>query len=160
MAGKIPADMKRGTRRPDQQFDENELLYRRVPPSAWGSNDEIDVAAVPLPDISTMRQKFTLDPQWVLIDTVGGYDFREWGIVSVPVGGIPRIAHEAGASTCTFSAVHMPEDDNYPHTEIQAFDAAGAHLTDQATIPPELHLNFRERLLWKVRVVRRPTPVD
>jgi hypothetical protein len=47
-------------------------------------------------------------------------------------------------------------EDNYPHSEIWAF-LEGNHINAQRDLDREMHLRWRRKLLWKLRVVRRPT---
>lgn len=147
--------MKRAGRPLDPDFAPSECLYRRISPTSF-QNGEIDVDAVNLPDVSTMRSKYTPQPEWVLIDPDRGYDFRHWGIAQVRVDGIPKMSR----GIVKFSPCHDPSENNYPHTEIRAYDATGEHLTGMPIarlLSPEVHLDFRERLLRKMTILQQPS---
>jgi len=149
--------MRTNGRQEDQNFDDDERLYRRVPPNLCQSG-EIEVDAVELPDISTMRDKYTDSIDWVLIDPTAKSDFSGWGVAAFPVRGIPSSVPFRGLETYYFRPVHCPEKNNYPHSEVRAFDEDGNRLSSKPmVIPPECHLKFRERLLRCTKLVRSPS---
>ena len=148
----IPERMQRCGRRPVVDFEADEDLYRRFhPDSLDGSTVAID--AIVMPDMSTMRQRFTEDAEWVLIDTTRRADFSSWGILAFRVGDIPDQIEHRGVFVYEFAAVHTPKRNNYPHTDVRAFREGRPVKAD---IPPELHLRFRNRLRCKIRIIKRP----
>ncbi len=102
--------------------------------------------------MSTMRQRFTDDIEWVLIDTTRQNDFSTWGILAFRVGDIPEQIEDLGAYE--FAPKHTPQRNNYPHTDVRAFTAGRPVNTE---LPPVLHLRFRNRLRFKIRVIKRPS---
>ena len=153
----LPKAMLTRERHPDPRFASTEMLYRRFPPSAW-EGGEVTFDAVPLPDISVMRGKYTHDARWVLLPVRSDDDFSDWGVASFHVEDIPaEMQHRGGVGAYTFKPVHRPEKRNYPHSEIQAFWGQ-QHLTDHRAIPPEVHMRFREKLCRKLRALIHPKP--
>ncbi len=149
----IPERMQRGARGPVADFEPDENLYRRFSSDSLdGSNVAMD--AIEMPDMSTMRQLFTEDVEWVLIDTRGRTDFSSWGILAFRVGDIPDQIEHRGVFVYEFAAVHTPKRNNYPHTDVRAFTAGRPVNTE---LPPVLHLRFRNRLRFKIRVIKRPS---
>ena len=167
----IPAEMNRNNREPDQDFFPDEYLYRRVPELLW-DDDEIDVAAIELPDMSVNRQKF--GPAWWVRfvetenSTSGARSFTltEMGVIGFKSKDVPPRQAFRGAFVYRFQVVHAPEKYNYPHSEIRAFeskfgdpDGPETHVDGKGLIhriDPVWHLEWRERLARKCRVVLRP----
>lgn len=148
----IPERMRPCGRGPVADFEADENLYRRFhPDSLDGSTVAID--AIAMPDMSTMRQRFTDDIEWVLIDTTRQNDFSTWGILAFRVGDIPEQIEDVGAFEYEFAPKHTPQRNNYPHTDVRAFTAGRSV---DAELPPGIHLRFRLRLRFKIRVIKRP----
>lgn len=152
----VPAAMRSNGRAPDDDFGPDELLFRRFPPQAFVDN-ELELDSVQLPDISTMRQRYTEDPCWVLLDVTGKQDFSSWGIAAVRISKLPREVWHHATNKYDFVVAHAPLSNNYPHSEIRAFDSSRKHLRENSEIPPDVGLCFRERLLRVMKVHRRPT---
>ena len=58
-------------------FAADEVLYRRVPLVLWPStDDDIELDAIELPDMSVARSRFG-HPEWVRFDVVNGHHFEE-----------------------------------------------------------------------------------
>ena len=149
----IPEQMRRCGREPVADFEPDENLYRRF------SSDSLDgstvaMDAIVMPDMSTMRQRFTDDVEWVLIDTTRREDFSSWGILAFSVGDIPEQIEDVGAFEYNFAAVHTPQRNNYPHTDVRAFLAGRPVETE---LSPDVHLRFRLRLSFKIRVIKQPS---
>jgi len=154
LAADVPDGMITGTRGEDQVFTPTELLYRRLRPDHCAGG-KIGIDAMPLPNISTMREKYTLSVDWVLLPA-GGRTFEGWGVGAIPVERIPDAVHHAGIQTYTLKAVHVPIAPCYPHSEIQAFDK-GKQVTRE-TLSPEIHLRLRQRLKVSMHLVRAASP--
>lgn len=146
-----PAMLKSGRGR-DQEFAHDEYLYRRVPLQLWDDGeDDIEVDAIELPDMSVVRSKYG-HPEWARLESD---EFLEWGVVGFTVGDIPAEMLHLGAFTWTFGARHVPLEKNYPHSEVQAYEE-GKHVNAKSRLDPNLHLRWREKLLWKIRKIIRP----
>lgn len=150
--------MRRNERPPDQDFAPGERLYRRVHPDDL-VRGVVAVDAIALPDVSTMRERFTHDLQWVLIDAEGDRgdrDFSGWGIVAFTVADVPETLEYQGTKRFfSFSVVHAPEKYNYPHSEVRAFDGL-TRIREKGVLPKDVHLRFRERLRQRIKVVHQP----
>jgi hypothetical protein len=149
----LPPGMYQGERHPVPQFHPEEYLYRRVPPDFWEEHAArpIDIDAIELPDMSVGRSRFA-HPEWLRLAT--GAD--DWAVVGFKVEEIPPEKWIDGIRY-DFRAVHVPHARNYPHTEIQAFEHENDVHVDGKTVllPDRVHLEWRERLLRKIRIFLR-----
>lgn len=150
----IPERMQTKDRHRDDVFLSQELLFRRFHMHHFQDN-ELEIDAIEMPDMSVMREKYCDDPCWVLIDLEDQIDFSGWGIAGFPRSAIPATLYFRGNPNFTFEPKHVPYKRNYPHTEIWAYDE-GIRVTGKNSLPPEVHLPFRERLLWETVIVRPP----
>jgi hypothetical protein len=141
--------MSTAGRHPDQHFTDDEHLYRRFSPDSL-DGDEISIAAVGLPDMSVMRQKYTDHPGWVLIDENDA--FADWGVLAFLVGDIPpreEVLHE-GVIAYELRPRHVPHRYNYPHSEVWVFRDE-VHICTESD---NLHLLERDfELRWRERIV-------
>lgn len=147
-----PPEMHRNGRPKVPEFRPEERLYRRVSPDNWG-DPRVEVDALDLPDMSVNRGKPIGEPGWVLLESD---EYAHWGIIFFEVQNIPeRVVHEGG-STYSFKAVHIPHDENYPHSEIWAF-LGEVHVQARRELDPALSLRWRNALLQRTHTHRRPT---
>lgn len=146
--------MKKNGRPVDPNFSADEKLYRRVRPGSVHKG-KVHIDAIELPDISTMRDKYCNDPEWVLIDTTRRHDFSTWGIATITIKDIPEETLWRGIETIQTTARHKPLRDNYPHTEIQAH-RGDDHISSREDLPPEFHLQFRLRIAQTTKIVKQP----
>ena len=155
---KIPPAMKQNRRFVDAHFVKTEYLYRRVPLDYWAdAGDDLDVNAVELPDMSCGRSKYG-HPEWLRLDVRdnGVYIFRDgWGVIGFQIGDVPPERWDDGILRFTFSIVHEPDEWNYPHSEIRAFDG-GVRIDVVEKLPELMHLEWRELLLREARVFLKP----
>lgn len=139
-------------------FSPQEKLFRRFSPSHLDGN-KIDIAAIKLPDISTNREsvngvKIRGSAEWLIKEE----NFSDWGVAAFPVEAIPSELIANGVTKFTFKPVHDPEKHNYAHTEVRAY-SEGTHVgkkNQSLLLDPNVHLTFRQRLLWKTRIVIQP----
>jgi hypothetical protein len=135
------------------------LPFRRVFPDYWDEN-EIELDNIEFPDMSVTRG--SLGPptcaRW------NGEEYCNWGVIGFKVGDIPPKIPYLGAVIYRLRAVHKPLKKNYPHSEVQAFEAkwddpsAEIHLDKNTLqgVPLEAQLEWREILLRSCKVVLRP----
>jgi hypothetical protein len=148
----LPAAMLRNGRPEDQEFRPTEYLYRRVPLVHWDDGDDpIEIDAIELPDMSVMRGKYA-HPEWTRLH---GDECSEWGVIGFQVADIPAHLQHLGVFVWTFCPKHAPQKNNYPHAEVQAFEN-GLHVNAKDRLDVDLHLRWRELLLWKIRKIIRP----
>lgn len=155
----LPESMLQKDRVPDQNFAPEEHLYRRVRPDDW-DDEEIELDAIDFPDMSVTRQKYGKpdSARWV------GADYLDWGVIGFQVRDIPREIPFQGAVIYRMRPVHRPNKRNYPHSEVQVFEAPWdqQHLEkhlDKASmpgVPREAQQEWRERLRRASRIVLRP----
>lgn len=147
-----PAAMRRSGRPRDQDFRPDEYLYRRVPLELWAeAGEEVDIDAIQLPDMSVIRGKYG-HPEWARLESD---ECANWGVVGFHVGDIPERLLHLGVFVWSFGPRHVPLEDNYPHSEVWAFEN-GTHVNARSRLDSTLHLRWREMLLRKVRRFIRP----
>jgi hypothetical protein len=135
----------------DNTFQPDELLFRRIHPEHY-IDGELQVAAIELPDMSVNRGKYSRPEDAIRA-------FQNWGIGEFKVKHVPPgISSFLGAADYEIRIAHVPEPDNYSHSEIQAFEN-GTHVTELSAnnvVEQRFHLQWRLRLLAKVRVRKEP----
>jgi hypothetical protein len=150
----IPDAMKERGRPVDDHFIAAEQLFRRVPPDLWNDGaEDFDIESIELPDMSVLRGKYG-HPEWARFNR-GKY--TDWGVIGFAVRHIaPPLTH-LGVFVWTFSPHHAPERNNYPHSEIRAFEN-GVHIDMKRSdrIDPHLHLRWRDYLLRHIDKVILP----
>jgi hypothetical protein len=152
----IPPAMMANGRPADQDFDDDEELYRRFDPENLEAG-EVTIDAVALPDMSVIRQKYG-HPEWLLIHE----DFAHWGVLAIRVRDIPPdspILH-MGEVPFVLQPRHVPYRQNYPHSEVWVF-RSGVHLCSQDDnlhlLDPDFHLRWRERVVWLCEIRVQPS---
>ena len=150
-----PAKMRANGRPEDPHFGADEYLFRRVPTYIWDNPaDDFGIEAVELPDISVSRSKYA-HAEWVRFDVVNGHHFETWGVIGVQVGDIPHELWRDGVFHFEFRACHAPHKNDYPHSEIRAFENT-QHVDLLARLPEDIDLKWRERLLRKTKTIIKP----
>ncbi len=136
-------------------FVADEVLYRRVPLILWPSkDDDIELDAIELPDMSVGRSKFG-HPEWVRFDVVNNYHFEEWGVIGFEVRAIHPRFWVNGTDEFTFRPAHDPLDLDYPHAEVRVYlNARRVAVAD--AIPHHVQLKWRELLFREIWRVLRP----
>jgi hypothetical protein len=116
----------------------------------------VDVDAIPLPDVSVGRSKYG-HPEWLRIDEdhLEDDNCSDWAVIGFAVKDIPAELVHQGVGTWTFGPVHVPKNNNFPHSEVQCQEA-GQHVNAKARLDKDVHQRWRQKLLWKVRVFIRP----
>jgi hypothetical protein len=117
----IPPGMFRNGRPKDQDFAQDDHLFRRVRHEDWeGNRPAID--SIELPDMSVGWSRYG-HPEWLRIDE----DHLEealcvdWGVVGFMVKDIPDKLLHQGVIVWTFQPIHAPKGANYPHSEVRAY---------------------------------------
>lgn len=149
----IPEEMKRNGRPRLPEFDPDEYLYRRVMPEQW-SEDEIDIDAIELPDMSVNRGSLG-PPQWVRLEEER---CKDWAVVGFKVRDIPSDMLHLGVDLYTFLPKHIPLELNYPHSEVWC-QRNDVHINAKRDLDKALHQRWREKLLWKMKTFLRPYEV-
>jgi hypothetical protein len=150
-----PIAMRANGRPEDPHFHPEEFLFRRVPIAIWDHPaDELGVDAIQFPDISVARSKFG-HAEWARFDVLNNRFYEEWGVVAVQAQEIPPELWREGVFHFVFRVKHCPEDMNYPHAEIRAYED-DIHLAESGKIPEDVDLAWRERLLRKIQTIIKP----
>jgi len=118
----------------------------------WDDGDVvIDIDAIELPDMSVIRSKYG-HPEWARLESDECID---WGVIGFCVGDIPARLLHMGVFTWTFGPRHVPLEENYPHSEVWAYEN-GMHVNAKNRLDPHLHLRWREILLRRIKTIIRP----
>lgn len=142
----------------DPEFEPEEYLYLRLKPACWTGEAPIVQALlnhVRFPAFSVNRGKYS-KPEDVLQP-----EQSNWGIGSFRVGEIPGplyqerkdLGDESDADKYTFGAVHLPEHDNYAHSEVQSSCNGVRNVQPSKTVK----LEFRSRLRERIHVLKAPS---
>lgn len=148
---KLPPDMLARGRAPDQEYAEQEELFRAFEPDALEGR-AIAIDAIELPDLSVNRGKYG-PPEWLLLVD----RFQGCGVAVFKVEDIPRELEHQGVRRFTFAVVHAPTENNYPHSEIRAYNEQGTHIQAKERLDSDLHLRWRNRLRQRIRVRIMPS---
>lgn len=137
----IPSRLLRQGREPDPNFLPSERLFRRSRPSAL-DDDPLFEAVITFPDPSVNREKYSL-PEDVILGYPG---FR---VFTFRVQDIPRSLDEGGRAF-TFGVEHVPEDDNYAHSEVRTY-CDGERISKKP--PKTVRTKFRLQLAKAMQVL-------
>lgn len=151
----LPSEMLSKGRSPDDDFGEDEKLYRRFPPSKNRKKFKkyLGQYSIALPDMSVVRSKFNGKPEFALYDVTRNDKYHSgWGVVSIAVQDIPPETFLNGIGY-PLKCKHMPLKRNYQHSEVRIHDSSGTHLDSRAGLPEGLNQSFQARLQPVLRVV-------
>lgn len=141
----VPRRLLRQGRQPDPRFLPSERLFRRIHPDHLEGGQVLS-AAIPFPDFSVNREKYSI-PEDVLLDHTG------FGILAFQVRDVPPRLDGADDREFTFKVEHVPEEENYAHSEVRTY-CDGERTS--AKPPKALRAEFRLRLCAAGRVLVRP----
>ena len=151
-----PDHLYQKDRVPTQDFPDNEELYLRIPPDPqFWDGDEPDLSAIPFPNTSVNRQKYSSCDDVLYPPEESGRDFCDFGIGSVTVADVPpppEITSGDGREF-TFKTFHDPCPDNYAHSEIRAFCEGKPHSKEG---PRKVKTDYRMHLRKQMRLRRQP----
>jgi hypothetical protein len=165
--------MNRGGRPLDPVFEAVEALYRRCHPDHIDEYEEgkfrvLPVAWSDLHSMSVVRQKYA-QPDHARWDSAtdpenpAGFEprlYRDWYVVGVPVAEIPQPIATTGGVTYSFAPAHVPFDDLYSHSEIQASKDGARILKQNKFKNDDVKLQYRGILSNKAVVVLKPEHVE
>jgi hypothetical protein len=151
----LPERLYRRGRSDDQEFEPSEELYHRctegstyedpVQPNLW----RLKPSALRSPDFSVNRQKYS-QPEDVLLP-----NYQGWGVVSFTVGDVPASIASQGQVVFDFRVEHVPDEDNYAHSEVRTF-RGGQRVLASSKVPETVKSLFRQRLSERTRVIIHP----
>ena len=149
---KIPERLKQNNRPAVQEFDPQEHLFQRFD-KLIDEGGHLYPAQVRFPDFSVNRELFS-KPEDVLLPI-----YLDWGIVSFKVEDIPdkKITGERTSKETIYSfiIVHVPEQDNYSHSEVRA-EKNGIYNKKLRIESKEVKRYFRYKLSEKLKTLRLP----
>lgn len=124
-----PERMHQGDRGEDYFGDQTELLFRRCP-AEYIKESGVDEAAVKEHNLSVLRSHFAEpdDARWdsrVWCEANGRVPqvYPEQYVIEIPVAAVPaqKEVRMADAAVYRFRTIHVPQRDNYAHSEIRIF---------------------------------------
>ena len=127
----IPAYLHQGDRNADQNFDPEELLYRRfftkIPSSEWQQNKSVSVALFELKDDSYNRSRYSQEPEDVLYNERkedNGNHYFDAGILQVAILHTLEFSFDINGNERAFrlSPFHKPTECIFPHTELHIYE--------------------------------------
>jgi hypothetical protein len=147
----VPPEMMTKDRKPDPVFKDDEDLYRRFKPEDI-DGARVSVDALELPDMSVNRSKYG-PAKWLLLDE----EYADWGVFAFRVGDLPRELLHNAVQLYRFDPRHVPHKFNYPHSEVWVFlDDKHIDAKTEFLLDPDLHQRWRQKLIWKSRIVIHP----
>lgn len=145
----VPDEMLLNGRGADQDFSESEMLFYRLKMPCGNAGDRPSGLDMEYPDFSVNREKhggipeFVLLPKWL---TCGIGEFRK--------GDIPGPDTSDGGIEYSWPIIHVPEDMNYYHSEIQTFKS-GVHCHRSSQVNKIVFRRFRQRLAEAMTITRQ-----
>jgi hypothetical protein len=160
----LPPAMLQRDRAADQEFSDDERLFRRFPGTHYHPEEKLKIGeeAIDIPDMSVGREKHGGRPEFLLVNKAHlKKHHAEWGVFQFRVCDIPGRMNHLG-EVYSFGPVHTPEKLNYFHTEIRCYDSRDRHLSakEKHLFPRELALRWRRQLRFKIDVCIAPRPLD
>lgn len=144
----IPQRLRQNGRPVDPLFSEDEKLYRRVKDGQVESGRLIPIS-IDLPSCSSNRSKYS-EPEDVLLPS-----YHNWGIAVFLVKDVPPKLIDDDSS-CDFRVEHVPEPENYSHTEIRSYHNGRF---DQPKKPGnKIKKQIRQIISDRAQVIKYPTP--
>jgi hypothetical protein len=129
----------------DQHFDLAEMLYRRYLNVHWEGNRIVDAHFSFPPSVN--REKYSR-PEDTLFSDVGR--FNGWGVLEFATKHVPTRLEDAAGTGFAFFPRHVPEDENYSHSEIWC--EREQQRGETADPSPTAKKKFRAMLSQQVRV--------
>jgi hypothetical protein len=142
----IPQEMFRNGRPIDPVFRLDEKLYIRFD-RIDGKN--VDPACIMAPVQSVNRSKYS-KAEWVLLAKFP--KFINWGYGFFRVSDVPQSITSEFDITHYFKVEHVPEDDNYSHSEVRAYknEKPVKHKNDA------IRLKYRVMLSQRILILKLP----
>lgn len=116
---------KRGRCKPDQTFDSDESLYRRIPPDGVGPHGELVPSSFQCSfgdeinkSPSVIRSKYGTPRDALHSNCARGNDVSHFHVYYLLVSEIPCTIESGDGRTFNFFPFHDPEDNCYAHTVI------------------------------------------
>lgn len=141
----IPDRLLRRGRPVIETFTPDERLYRACPPESVAGDIVLD-SAIDYPSCSVNRGRFS-EPADVLIPEKP----RGWIPAECRVREVPASVASGDKRVFEFKVEHVPEEENYAHSELRVYVGGVRHEKDS---PTKVRKEFRMLLAQQMRVVR------
>lgn len=138
-------------RSPVDEFDLDELLYRRVNPVHHLIEGVLSPLAFNFPNQSFNRGRYSLPEDVLHPDCCSGMIFKDWRVATLSVSDIPNQLRSGDDKEFRFSMHHTPERLCYPHSEIRC--RQGVTFLNDRKPPKKVREEFRAILAQKARIV-------
>ncbi len=120
---KIPEYLHTKERTEDQNFTNQELLFRRFSPDHYNPiHRSVSPASIRVGDTSVNREKYSKEPNDVLYNTRLPEHYFNYGIFEITVGFIRDVTFthpEDSSKVFTLRVLHEPSRCMYPHSVIK-----------------------------------------
>lgn len=160
----IPERLHRNGRGIDNEFLEDELIYRRFKVEGnkedWLSNSQISTSIFKVSNDSCNRSKYSEEPEDVLFNIRPqdeGKHYIDWGILSLQVHQLNQFSFPIQQNSIdrifSIKVEHVPDDCMYPHSEIRVF-VDGELISKNK--PSSINRAIRDFLIEQVVIVKEP----
>ena len=139
--------MYRAGRPEDPDFEPHERLFYRCL-KIHVESGRVLPAAFRSPDFSVNREKYS-EPEDVLVPS-----YESWGVAGFEVSVIPSEMSSPGGVRYQFRVDHVPEEDNYSHSEVRAYKV-GVY-NRKLKVHDIVKKQFRQILSDSARVIKEP----
>ncbi|NQU08601.1 MAG: hypothetical protein HQ583_08570 [Candidatus Abyssubacteria bacterium] len=146
MVATIPEEMRRNGRPLDPCFTPEEALYLRLRGKKRTGALPTDIR---LPAQSVNRAKHS-KPEWVLYPNHQGFS-----VGSFQVGHIPSIMKSPGPGNVRyeFKIEHVPDDDNYSHSNLVVHKKGKKIVGDGKKINSDVKMRFRTEISKQIKIL-------
>jgi hypothetical protein len=131
----------------DPHFEPDERLYLRVHEDHLDSG-RLGAGAIRFTEQSVNRGKYS-QPEWVLIPR-----FFDWAIAQFTVQDVPNSIASPGGPVFTFKTEHLPEQDNYSHSEIRTYKNRAYEKNAGKKVSNKVKLQFRAKLANAATIIK------
>lgn len=140
--------IKRNNRPIDDHFPPDEMLYRRVKKDEI-VDGQVEYSVLKVPVFCANRSKYSL-PEHVIL-----FPFQDWGVIAFEIQYIPSGPYNTDEKTSyTFNVVHVPEEENYSHTEVRA--CKNGEYSARTKVPDSVKHKWRLKLREYIKVIIEP----
>jgi hypothetical protein len=139
--------MRRAGRPDDQSFGLDERLFYRLD-VFYPVGETPTGLSVRKPDFSVNREKHGGLPEYVLIPK-----WRNFGIAEFRVKRMPGPIRSDGNKLYSWAPVHVPEEENYHHSEVRSFKE-GVRALKSSQVSELAYREFRQRISEAMLVIK------
>jgi len=145
MDNALPKEMRRNGRPLDPHFQPTESLFIRL---RGQSRTEASPNDIRLPIQSANRSKYS-KPEWILLPS-----YEDCSVGAIKVRHVPVGMTSPGNVRFDLKVKHVPEDDNYAHSEIQTYkNGVRLKSNERKKMNQPLRLELKKKVAEKIIIV-------